>query len=255
MRLIVVEDYEALSCKGADLVASIVSRKPEAAVTLATGETPVGLYRELHSWQERGRVDFSKLRVFQLDEYLGLGSGDPRLLYLWMRREFLKPLSIPDTNVVQLPSNPPEPEEACREYEAAVDSVGGFDLAVLGLGPNGHLGFNEPPVDPDSPTRLVDLSAESIESNARYWGGHDQVPRRALTVGMKELLAARHILLVVSGEHKHTAVHQIVEEPMSPHWPASYLQQRPNVTILVDQAAWSPGATLNKTQCFDKRVS
>ena len=206
MRLIVVEDYEALSRKGADLVASVVSHKPEAAVTLATGETPVGLYRELHLWQEHGRADFSKLHVFQLDEYLGLEPEDPRLFYLWMRREFLKPLSVPETNVVQLPSDPPDPENACREYEAAVNSAGGFDLAVLGLGPNGHLGFNEPPAGPDSPTRIVNLSDESIESNARYWGGREKVPVRALTVGMKELLAAKHILLIVSGVRKHTAV-------------------------------------------------
>ena len=247
MRLIVVEDYNTLSRKGADLVASVVSSKPDATTVLATGETPVGLYRELRARQEGGAVDLSKLRVFQLDEYLGLDPEDSRLLYRWMKREFIEPLGIPTTNVMQLLSDPSDPGGICHEYEAAISSVGGFDLAVLGLGPNGHLGFNEPPTTANSPTRIVDLSDESIESNARYWGTHERVPRRALTVGMKELLSARHILLVVSGARKHTAIRQLVEGPVTPHLPASYLQQRPNATILVDQAAWQPDAQAKRS--------
>ena len=255
MRLIVVEDYDSLSRKGADLVSSVVSSRPAANTVLATGQTPVGLYRELHSEQEKGRVDLTKLRIFQLDEYLGLDSQDPRLLYNWMKREFLEPIGVPETNVVQLPSDPSDPEDVCREYEETISVAGGFDLAILGLGANGHLGFNEPPAYPDSPTRVVELSDDSIESNARYWDGHERVPLQALTVGMKELLAAKHILLVVSGVHKHTAIRRVIEGPITAHLPASYLQQRPNVTILADQEAWYSGSTPSKTLGSGQRIA
>lgn len=240
MRLIVAEDYDGLSREGADLVASVIFSIPDATAVLATGETPVGLYRELQSRRKDGTIDLSRLRVFQLDEYLGLDPKDPRLLYDWMKQEFIGPLGVPEANVMRLSSDPSDPEDTCREYEAAISSAGGFDLAILGLGPNGHLGFNEPPTAPDSPTRIVNLSGESIESNARYWGGYEQVPRRALTVGMKQLLAAKHIFLIVSGRRKHDVVHQLVNGPVTPNLPASYLQAKTNVTILVDRAAWQP---------------
>lgn len=238
MRLIVAEDYNDLSRKGADLVTSVVSSKPDATAVLATGETPVGLYRELQARRKDGTIDLSRLRVFQLDEYLGLVPDDPRLFYGWMKQEFIEPLGVPEANVMQLPSDPPDPEDTCQEYESAISSAGGFDLAILGLGPNGHLGFNEPPTDPDSPTRIVELRNESIESNARYWGGYEQVPRQAMTVGMKQLLAAKNIFLLVSGTRKHEVVHQLVNGPVTPHLPASYLQEKTNVTVLVDQGAW-----------------
>jgi glucosamine-6-phosphate deaminase len=146
-------------------------------------------------------------------------------------------MQIPDINVVRLPGDAPDPKAVCAAYERAVEAAGGIDLAVLGLGPNGHLGFNEPPSDPRSPTRIVDLTEESVESNARYWGGRERVPRQALTAGMSVMLAARHILLVASGERKADILQRALQGPVTAAVPASYLQQAPHVTVIADHAA------------------
>jgi glucosamine-6-phosphate deaminase len=236
--LIIVEDYEALSRAGTAWLAEGIRAKPGAAIVVATGDTPMGAYRELADRRSRGLIDTSRLRVFQLDAYLGLAPDDRRSLYGWTRRSFIEPLGIAEANVVRLVGDAPDPWEACRAYEATAREAGGFDLSILGLGPNGHLGFNEPPSPPDAPTRVVDLTPESLLSNARYWGGEEQVPRRALTCGMDLLLAARRTLLVVSGPHKHEVLHRALEGPQTPEMPASYLQSASNVTVLADRAAW-----------------
>ena len=234
----IVDDYKALSRAGADWLAESIRARPDAAIVVATGNTPMGAYRELAERRSRGQIDTSQLHVFQLDAYLGLACDDPRSLFGWTRRSFVKPLGIAAENVVRLDGQAPDPWDACRRYEMAVRAVGGFDISILGLGPNGHLGFNEPPSPPDAPTRLVDLTAESMVSNARYWGSEDKVPRQALTCGMDLLLAARQTLLLVSGIHKYRILHQTVEGPQTPEVPASYLQLASNVTVLADRAAW-----------------
>lgn len=235
MRLLVAEDYGGLSARGADFLLSTLGEEPGLSVVLATGETPMGVYRELAA--RRGQLETSRLRVFQLDEYLGLAPGDKRSLYGWTKRAVLDPLGIPAHNTVRLPGETSDPDGACRRYADRVGEAGGFDLAVLGLGPNGHLGFNEPPSGPDSSTRAVELADESVESNARYWGGRERVPRRAMTAGMDILLSARRILLVVSGAHKRAVLHRVLEGPASPEVPASYLRLARDVTVLADRAA------------------
>jgi glucosamine-6-phosphate deaminase len=238
VRLLVTEDYAGLSRASADLIVEAIRANPTAAIVLATGNTPMGAYRELAGRRQRGEFDTSRVRIFQLDAYLGLAAGDPRSLYGWLARSVLEPLGIPEENVVRLPGDTPDPQAACRAYDAAVRAAGGFDLAVLGLGPNGHLGFNEPPSDSGAPTRRVALTEASIQSNARYWGATDQVPRVALTAGMDVLLAARQMLLLVSGEHKHAILRRTVAGPVGPQVPASYLQRAAHVTVVSDRAAW-----------------
>src|SRR5215211_2004786 len=238
VNLIIADNYEALSRIGADWLQEAISAKPDAAIVVATGDTPMGVYRELAERRACDLTDTSQLRVFQLDAYLGLEPDDRRSLFGWMRRSFIEPLGITEANVVRLAGDAPDPWEACRRYEAAVHEVGGFDISILGLGPNGHVGFNEPPSRPDAPTRVIDLTPESITSNARYWGDMEQVPRQALTCGMDLLLAARRTLLLVSGAHKHQILHRTVEGPQTPDVPASYLQSASNVTVLADRAAW-----------------
>ena len=238
VELIIVDDYQTLSHTGADWLMEAIRAKPDAAIVVATGDTPMGVYHELARRRSRGLIDTFRLRVFQLDAYLGLPPDDRRSLFGWTCRSFIEPLGVPEANVVRLPGDAPDPWEACRVYDAAVRAAGGFDISVLGLGPNGHLGFNEPPSPLDATTRLVDLTPESIVSNARYWGGEDQVPLQALTCGMDLLLAARRTLLVVSGAHKHEILHSAIEGPPKPEVPASYLQLSSNVTILADRAAW-----------------
>lgn len=240
MKLIVVDDYEALSRIGVGLIAEVIAGKPDAAIVVATGSTPMGVYEDLAARQAQGEVDASRIRAFQLDEYLGVPPDDRRSLYGWMERSFVRPLGLPKENVVPLPWNEAHAEEGCAAFVRAVKAAGGFDLAVLGLGPNGHLGFNEPPSGPDDPTRVVDLTWESIEGGARYWGSVEAVPRRAVTTGMDLLLSARQILLVVSGEHKQDILRRTLEGPMTPDVPSSYLQRAAGVTVLADRAAWPP---------------
>ena len=176
MKLVVVDDYDALSRAGADAIAEVVARKPDAAIVVATGDTPMGAYEELAARHSRGEVAASRVRAFQLDEYLGVPPGDRRSLYGWMERSFVRPLGLPEAHVVRLPWEEATAGEGIEAYVRAVAAAGGFDLAVLGLGPNGHLGFNEPPSHADSPTRMVSLTDASIESNAGYWGGAGVVP-------------------------------------------------------------------------------
>lgn len=241
MRLIVTDDYTSLSRVGADIIAGLIAAQPSAVVVPATGDTPMGIYEELAARRARGELEASGLRVFLLDEYLGIAADDPRSLYGWLARSLVAPLGIPEASVVRLRGDAEDIQAECAAYERAVAEAGGFDIAILGLGPNGHIGFNEPPSEPDSPTRVIDLAPESVESNARYWGETEQVPRRGVTAGMRLLLSSRHTLLVVSGAHKQDILRRTLTGPATPDVPASLLQKAANVTVLADRAAWPFG--------------
>jgi glucosamine-6-phosphate deaminase len=237
-RTLVVEDADALSRAGADLVADTIAANPTASVVAATGNTPMGLYAELSARRRSGLVDTGRVTAFQLDEYLGLEPEDRRSLFGWMRRSFLAPLEIGEERVVRLPLDG-DLEGACAAFDRALEARGGVDLAILGLGSNGHLGFNEPPADPGAPTRVVDLAPATIDANAHYWGDAADVPTRAVTMGMRQLLSSRAILLVVSGERKRAIAHRALEGPVGPEVPASFLQDAgADVTVIVDRAAW-----------------
>lgn len=240
MRIIVTKDYAEMSRAAADFVADFTQAKPNATLVLPTGDTPLGLYRELIARHQQGTFDPSHLRIFQLDEYLGVAPEDDRSLYGWVKRAFLDPLNIPLENVVRLAGDTPDPDAACRTYHAAVLAAGGLDLALLGLGPNGHLGYNDPPADATATTRVLDLTESSLQGAARYFGGLDRVPRQALTCGMDLLLGARQKLLIVSGAHKREILRQALSGPLTPEVPASYLQQASEVTIIADEAALDP---------------
>ena len=237
-RLVLVDDPDELGRVGADLAAETITRNPASWVVVATGRTPMGLYAELASRRRAGLIDAGQMTAVQLDEYLGLAAGDRRSLHGWMRRSFLEPLEIPEDRVITLPLDG-DLARGCSAFDEAIEARGGLDLAILGLGQNGHLGFNEPPSDDQARTRRVQLSPVTIEANARYWGVASDVPSEAVTVGLHSLLAARRIVLVVSGEGKHEIVREVVDGPVVPAVPASYLQEAEgDVTVVVDRAAW-----------------
>lgn len=236
MKLVVVEDYAAMSRAVADIVVAQAKAKPNASMIWPTGNTPVGAAKELVERFERKEFDPSRMMFVQLDEYLGITPGDPRALFGWMDRALLKPLKVCPCNIVRFQSTK-HADVACDVYDSEIEDMGGIDLCVLGLGPNGHIGFNEPPAPADAPTRAITLTEETIESNAQYWGGRDKVPLHAVTAGMRTLLAARHIVLIVSGAHKRDILQKVLTGPVSPLVPASFLQGRANVTIIADKAA------------------
>lgn len=239
--LLVAADRDELGRVGADLVAEAIAASPSPSITVATGMSPMGLYSELATRHQYGALDIGEVTVFQLDEYLGLESGDRRSLLGWMRRSFLEPLEIHDDRVVALPLDGEMPE-ACAAFDRAIEARGQLDLAILGLGHNGHLGFNEPPSGPKSPTRVVELSSTTQADNARYWGHLADVPTRAVTMGLHSLLHARQILLVVCGEAKRAILRRTLDGRLDPDVPASYLRTAEGeVTVLVDSAAWSNG--------------
>ena len=243
LRLCVVEDAERLSRAAADVVAEVIARNPEASVVAATGRTPMGLYAELSGRRRIGTVDPSAITAYQLDEYLGLEADDRRSLLGWMRRSFAEPLGISPDRVRALPVDG-DLDAACASVDEELEAGGGLDLAILGLGLNGHLGFNEPPSSADAPTRVVTLSPTTVEANARYWGARDDVPTRAVTMGLRTLLAARAIVLVVSGVDKRTIAHRALEGRIGPDMPASFLRATDaDVTVVVDRAAWEGDGT------------
>ncbi|HEX7064349.1 MAG TPA: glucosamine-6-phosphate deaminase [Bacillales bacterium] len=237
MKLIVKNNDHELSTAAAHLTTRIVAKNPEASLVLAMGNTPMGTYSELTEMYNNNHFDPSKIKIFQLDGYLGLSPDDPRSLERWLRQSVLNPWGIKKEQVTLLKENSENPEALCESYTQKVKRSGGFDLAILGLGPNGHLGFNEPPSDLDFPTRVVSLTEESIRSNAVYWGGETQVPRKGITAGMNLLMSARQILLLVSGEHKKEILFKTLRGPLTKEVPASFLQRHPNTTIITDKAA------------------
>ena len=227
-------DEPSLAVAGADIVCDVVRAVPNALVTFATGQSAAPIYRALAERVDRREIDFSRVRVFELDGYLGIPLDDRRSLFAWLIRDVIVPLRIPEQAVTRLRGEANDPVASCREYDRALDRAGGYDLALLGLGPNGHVAFNEPPADPESDAHVLDVTEQSIESAIRYWGSREEVPRRAITTGLGRLIAARRVLLVARGEAKRSALERALEGDADPMTPASLLNRSADVTVLTD---------------------
>jgi glucosamine-6-phosphate deaminase len=241
VRLAIVEDTDDLAGLGAGVVGEVIARTPEASIVVATGNTPMGLYARLADRRQSGAFDPAAITVFQLDEYLGVAPDDRRSLYGWMRRSFLDPLGVSENRAVRLPVDG-DLERDCSAFDRAIDDRGGLDLAILGLGRNGHLGFNEPPSHPNSGTRAVELSSVTREDNARYWGTLADVPTSAVTMGLRHLLQARVIVLVAAGASKREIALKVLKGPVGPDVPASFLREAvSDVIVIVDRECWGEG--------------
>lgn len=230
----IASDYRRLSETAADLIAAVVRRKPSAVIGLPTGRTPLGAYRRLAALRRRG-LDTSRLRVVSLDEYLGVGPRDSISLFGWLHRAVLQPLRINGEGVLRLPADGAEPQLACAALDRRLQRLGGFDLVVLGLGWNGHVAFNEPGSPPTAPTRIVTLQPGTIRRNLRYWRGR-RVPTFGVTVGMRQILRAKRILLLVSGSGKAQVLAAALGGPITSAVPASLLRLG-RLTVLADRAA------------------
>jgi glucosamine-6-phosphate deaminase len=239
MKIETVEDYEGLSRRAAALFMDQAKGKPESVCVLPTGRTPEGLFRVLIEAHHAGDADFSRLRFVVLDEYTGIAADDRRSLHQWLRRALLDGLGISPSRIAAFDPSAADIDAECARVERVIAEWGGIDLAIVGLGPNGHVGFNEPGSAPDSRTRRISLTEESVTSNAGYWGSAADVPRHALTLGIGTLREARKIILMVSGQAKAGILARALEGPVSPDVPASLLRNHTDFTVVADRAALS----------------
>lgn len=239
MRIIKAKDYEDMSKKVADIIASQVTIKPNSVLGLATGSTPIGAYKELIQKYQDGRLDFSSITSVNLDEYKGLSGDDDQSYYYFMNDNLFNHINI-DKNRTFVPKGTMEDsEKACKEYEDIIASVGGIDLQLLGLGGNGHIGFNEPSDVFKRNTHCVNLAPATIEANKRFFASADDVPRQAYTVGVGAIMSADKVVIAVSGESKAKALKESFFGEITPKVPASILQLHKNVIIVADEAAAS----------------
>jgi len=215
-----------------------ISLKPRIVLGLPTGRTPVALYREIRSRSQRGHVDWSQVRTFNLDEFAGLGAGDAGSYRAYMQAELFDHVRIEPLNVGMLDGRAGNLAAECARYERAIDQAGGIDIQILGIGANGHIGFNEPADALEAETHVAALQAETRAANAGLFGGDaGRVPTHALSMGMATILHAREIVLMATGEEKAGAVAGMVDGPLTTRLPASFLQVHPRVTVMLDRGA------------------
>lgn len=224
LQLHVVADYAQVSRLAADVVTRVVEENPEAAITLPTGETPRGMYQELVRRIREGVLDFSGVQFFCLDDYWGKGIEDETSLTAWLEDVFLRPAGLDPDHVHVVPSLAPDPVRGAAAYEKDIERHGGLKLAVVGLGPNGHVGFNEPGSGIDSRTRVVELTKESQNQNAAYYDGGQRIPDTAMTMGIGTILDADLIVLIVSGSAKAEILKATLEGPITADVPGSFLR-------------------------------
>lgn len=239
MRFIVTKDYNDMSRKAANIISAQIITKPNCVLGLATGSTPVGTYKQLVEWYNKGDLDFSEVSTVNLDEYRGLDHDNDQSYYYFMMNNLFKHVNI-DLSRTHVPDGTEaDPEKACADYEEIVKSYGGIDLQLLGLGHNGHIGFNEPADDFPKVTHCVDLTESTIKANARFFEKIEDVPTQAYTMGIGTIFKARRILLIASGKDKAEIVKKAFCGPIVPQVPASILQLHPDVTVVLDEDAAS----------------
>ena len=239
MRFIVTKDYNDMSRKAANIISAQIITKPNCILGLATGSTPVGTYKQLVEWYNKGDLDFSEVSTVNLDEYKGLDHDNDQSYYYFMMNNLFKHVNI-DLSKTHVPNGTePDPEKACADYEKIVNEYGGADLQLLGLGHNGHIGFNEPADDFPKVTHCVDLTESTIKANARFFEKIEDVPTQAYTMGIGTIFKATRMLLIASGKDKAEIVKKAFCGPIDPRVPASILQLHPDVTIVLDEDAAS----------------
>lgn len=237
MRIYRETDYDAMSRRAANLISAEVIRKPDCVLGLATGSTPIGTYRQLADWNRRGDFSFRETTTVNLDEYKGLAPTHDQSYRYFMQKNFFDMIDIDPKNTHVPDGLAADPEAECAWYDELIRSLGYADLQLLGLGRNGHIGFNEPCDCYIKETHVVDLTESTIEANARFFASADDVPRQALTMGIGCIMAARRVLLIASGGDKAEAVYQAFCGPITPECPASILQLHPDVVLVGDEAA------------------
>lgn len=237
MKIYKAKDYKDMSRKAANIISAQMIMKPNCVLGLATGSTPIGTYAQLVEWYNKGDLDFSEVTTVNLDEYKGLPRTNDQSYYYFMHQHLFDRVNI-DPERTNVPNGmEPDAEKECGRYEELIRSLGGVDLQLLGLGHNGHIGFNEPGEAFEKETHCVDLTESTIEANKRFFASADDVPKQAYTMGIKTIMQAKKILIVVNGENKADIVERAFFGPVTPEVPASILQLHNDVTLVGDEAA------------------
>jgi glucosamine-6-phosphate deaminase len=237
MEKIVCKDYDELSGTGAQFVADAIRRKPDCILGLATGSTPVGMYKRLIEMHKKAGLDFSRVRTFNVDEYYPIAKANDQSYDYFMWANLFSHININKENV-HLPNGEcADPAAECLAYEQLLHGSGGIDLQVLGIGVNGHVGFNEPAPALTLNTHLTGLAPSTIEANARFFKNADEVPRQSITMGMGTIMQAKAILLLISGANKAAVAARLFDGTVSTEIPASFLHLHPNVTVILDEKA------------------
>lgn len=237
MRIYLEADYAAMSRRAANLISAEVIRKPDCVLGLATGSTPVGTYQQLVEWCKKGDLSFWDVTSVNLDEYKGLDPDHDQSYRYFMQTNLFDHIDIRRENTYVPNGMTDDPAEECQRYDQMIRGMGGADLQLLGLGRNGHIGFNEPGPSFIKETHVVDLTESTIQANARFFASEADVPRQALTMGIGAIMSARRVLVIVSGEDKAEAVYKAFAGPITPDVPASILQLHNDLVVVGDKAA------------------
>ena len=239
MKFITVPTYEKMSRQAANIISAQVIMKPDCVLGLATGSSPVGVYRQLIDWYNKGDIDFSQVTTVNLDEYVGLTGDHPQSYRYFMNTHLFDHVNI-DKNRTFVPDGlATDPEKACAEYNANIIKQGGIDLQLLGIGRNGHIGFNEPGTSFEQETFIVKLTDKTRQDNKRFFNSIDEVPTHAITMGIKNIMQAKRILMLISGVNKADTVVKLLSGNITTDFPASVLNNHPDVTVIIDQDAYS----------------
>ena len=233
------EDYKAMSRIAANIISAQIIMKPDCVLGLATGSSPEGTYAQLVEWYKKGDLDFSQVTSVNLDEYKGLSGDNDQSYRYFMNTHLFDHVNIDKSRTFVPNGLEPDSGKACREYDEVVAATGGVDLQLLGIGHNGHIGFNEPASEFCKNTQCVDLTESTIEANKRFFEKEEDVPRQAYTMGIGTIMRAKKILLVASGEGKADIIAKAFTGPITPEVPASILQLHNDVTVVCDKAAMS----------------
>jgi glucosamine-6-phosphate deaminase len=237
VRIVIAKDYEDMSARAARIVAGQIYLKPNSVLGMATGSTPLLMYKELIRVHREVGLDFSEIVTFNLDEYLGLPKEDEQSYNYYMFQHFFNHINIKQENIYIPDGMMKDVEQECKQYDRDIQEKGGIDLQVLGIGNNGHIGFNEPDIKFEATTHKVKLDDETINANARFFATIEEVPRFAISMGIKTIMHAKKIVLLASGENKAEVIYRALFEGITPEIPASILQLHQDVTVIVEENA------------------
>lgn len=239
MNLIIVKNYEEMSVKAAHLFVAQLINKPDSVLGLATGSTPVGIYEQLIKFYNEGIISFKSAKAFNLDEYVGIPKEHPQSYWNFMQSIFFSKVDLPESNQFIPSGMSIDPVLEASNYDKAIEKSGGIDLQVLGIGRNGHIGFNEPNLQFEARTHVVELDEQTIQDNSRFFEDVSEVPKTAISMGIKTIMQSKQIILLASGIEKSDAIHKMLHGSITPDLPASVLQLHPNVTAIIDREAAS----------------